>query len=174
MHGDTELLLNACDEFGDRQRWRSRALLEHELQDGRRKFVRAVRAAFARNQSGKALLRHRTLGLIERRTRQPEGCGGFGHGRFVDFDTAQHLVFHLQKIPGVEEVFRLEQRIGDGLRMGIEDALLTESLNLGRIGPGRGHGNAGQPFCVYNYAAYRSIVKQIIGRVARCTSCLIA
>jgi hypothetical protein len=58
--------------------------------------------------------------------------------------------------------------------MGIEDALLTESLNLGRIGPGRGNGNAGPPFCVYNYAAYRSIVKLIIGRAARCTSCLIA
>ena len=68
VHGDTELLLNTCDEFGNGQRRRSRALLEDELEEGRRKFVRAVRAAFAGNQPGQPVLRNRMLGLIKRRT----------------------------------------------------------------------------------------------------------
>jgi hypothetical protein len=68
VHGHTELLLNARDQFGDRQRRRCRALLEYEIQDGRRKFVCSVWATLAGNQSGETLLRDRMLGLIKRRT----------------------------------------------------------------------------------------------------------
>jgi len=119
MHGDTELLLNLRDQFGGRQRRRCRALLEHEFQDGRRKFVRSVRATLAGNQSRKALLRNRTLGLIEDRPRHSERRGRFGDGSFVDLDTAEHLVLHLQQVVRIEEVGRLEQGIGDGLWMRI-------------------------------------------------------
>ena len=119
MHDDTELLLNPRDQFVGRQRRGCRALLEHEVQDGRRKFVRSVRATLAGNQSRKALLRNRTLGLIERRPRQPERRSRFGDGSFVDLYTAEHLVLHLQQVLRIEEVGRLEQGIGDGLRMRI-------------------------------------------------------
>jgi len=136
MHGDTELLLNPRDQFVGRQRRRCRALLEHEVQDGRRKFVRSVRATLAGNQSRKALLRNRTLGLIEGRPRQPERRGRFGDGSFVDLYTAEHLVLHLQQVLRIEEVGRLEQGIGDGLRMRIQDTLLAKRFHLCRISTG--------------------------------------
>jgi hypothetical protein len=66
MHRHTEVLLNARDEFGYRQRRRRRPLLEHEIENWRRKFVGSARTAFAGNQARKALLGHCLPGLIER------------------------------------------------------------------------------------------------------------
>lgn len=159
VYDHTELLPNPCDKFGHRERRRCGALLEDEIQHSRRKFVRSVRAALARNQSREALLRNRLLGLIERRARQSERRCSFGHGRFVDLDAAKHLVLDLQQIVGVEEVSCLEQRLGDGLRMWMEDALLAKSLHLCGISPGHWHGKSGQLLCIYNYAAYQISVK---------------
>ena len=80
MHGHAEPVLNARDQFGDGQRGQAGALLQHKFQDRRRKFVRAVRAAFARNQAREALLRNGMLGLIESRPRQAESRRSFGNG----------------------------------------------------------------------------------------------
>jgi hypothetical protein len=68
VHGHAELLLNACDQFGDRQRRQCSALLEYEVQHGRRKFVRSVRAALVWDQPSETVLRNRKLSLIKRRT----------------------------------------------------------------------------------------------------------
>ena len=153
MHGHTKLLLNACDQFGDGQRWRCRAVLEDELQNGGREFVRSVRAALAGNQSREALLRNRLLGLVEHRTRQPERCCRLRDGSFVDLDAAKHLVLDLEQVVRIEELPGLEQRIRDSLRMRIEDALVAKALKLCRISPGWWHGKVGQLFCTCNYAA---------------------
>jgi hypothetical protein len=159
VHGDTELLLNLYDQVGGRRRRRCGALPEHELKDGRREFVRSVRATLPGDQPREALLCNRMLRLVERRPRQPERRCSVGHRCFVDLDAANHLVFDLQQVVRIEEVACLEQRIGYGLRMGIEDALLTECLNLCRISRVCWHEKSGQLFCIYNYAAFQIPVK---------------
>lgn len=141
MHGHTVLPLDVCDQFGNRQGWRCRAVLEHEVQNGRRKFVRSMRTTLAGNQPYQALLRNRLLGLIEHRPRKPEGRGCFGHGSVVDLHTTQHLVLDLQQVLRIEEVARLEQRIRDGLRVWVEDALLAKGPHLAAFRRGVGMGS---------------------------------
>jgi hypothetical protein len=66
------------------------------------------------NQTLQSVLPKRRLSLVEGHTRQPKGFGRVGDPLPIPFHTAKHLVFHLNHIPGVEEVALLKRRILHG------------------------------------------------------------
>jgi len=94
------------------------------------KFVSSLGATFAGKEAENSLLLKHRLGLVEGWTGEPEGSCGIADGIFLDLDLTQYLVLDLEQIVGVEELVVLEQRMGDGLRPGIESAVATKRFAL--------------------------------------------
>ena len=71
-------------------------------------LVRPLGAARLGQQACQAFARECRLGLIKRRARHTEQSGGLGFGGVLDPYLAQHLVFGLDQIAGIEELVRAE------------------------------------------------------------------
>jgi hypothetical protein len=108
-----------------------------------RQFVAASRPALLRQEPGQATLLKRTLRLIERRPREVEGRRRGRDRVRLDFDAADHFVFDLDEVAGIEKLVGGKDRIGDLVGLPIQRAIGAQGLDLGiasgRAGSGR-HG----------------------------------
>jgi hypothetical protein len=97
-------------------RWsQGRLALPYRLEkvdDVGRQLVAAPRPALLRQEPGQATLLKRALRLIERRSREVERRRGRCAGLRLDFDAADHLVFDLDEVAGIEKLVRGKDRVG--------------------------------------------------------------
>ena len=126
-------------EFGaDRlsKRTGGRWMLVHHLRLDERhhlggELVRAAGSAPLRQQPGKPLLREGRLGLVVGRTGEAKELGRLGLLCSLGAHVAQHLVFDLHEIAGIEEAVRLEPGRLHPLRVSVQRTLPVEELRFG-------------------------------------------
>ena len=81
---------------------------------------------FSGTSPRQAVLLERSLRFVKRRPRKTELGGCFGHAAALHQHLAQHLVFHLHQIVGIEERVSPEQIIADRIEQRIQAAMLTQ------------------------------------------------
>jgi hypothetical protein len=83
-------------------------------------LVAAPRPALPWQQTGHPTLLKRVVRLVERRAREVERrCSG-RNGLGLDFDAADHLVFDLDEVAGIEKLVRRKDGIGDLVGVPVE------------------------------------------------------
>src|SRR6266446_8416079 len=116
MHLQVEVLLHRFRQLSETQRRLRSLLLGYEFHHFRGELVTASRTTLPRKQSGQAALLESEFGLVERWPRETKFFGRLGNRPLVYTDLAQHLVFHLDQVVGIEELAVLEQWMGHILR----------------------------------------------------------
>ena len=140
MDGDPEALRHASGQVG---RSAGRILRQERLQerhDARGHLVAAARPSLSGEEARQAAFLEGALRLIERRARQMEGRRGWGHGLGVNLHAPEHLVFHLDDVPGVEELVGTEDGVGDVVAPSIERPVRPQGLDLGIASSEAGRG----------------------------------
>lgn len=84
-----------------------------------RELVRALGTSKLGKQSAETRAREVRFGLIKRRPRYAEKCGGLRLLDSLDAHLKQHLVLHLHQIASVEESLALKPRRANTLGMAI-------------------------------------------------------
>ncbi len=93
----------------------------------------AAGARLFRHQSGDSGHVEVRLGLVVGRSGDSIFAGGLRHRYVVDGDPAQHLVFDLHSVAGIEELAATEIRIAHLVWGWIEGALFDEDVRLGSL-----------------------------------------
>jgi hypothetical protein len=98
------------------------------LEDFVGQFVRLFRPALVRQQARQALASKRGLSDVEDRSREAERSGRVDDRACPDLHTAQHLVFDLEQVVGIEEGAVAKQGIDDRIGMRMDCARHSQSL----------------------------------------------
>jgi hypothetical protein len=135
MHGEPELLPNPLGQGRCIQGRFLGAQVLDETQHLGGDLVRPMRPAFSGQKARQAGTIKVGLGLVESRPGDAEEQGTVGDRQTFATHPSQHLVFHLNQIPGIEEVTAGEGGVMHLLRMRIRGAVLFERGEL-RVGFG--------------------------------------
>src|SRR5215510_7870768 len=100
------------------------------------------------------------LNLIETLSAKAELAAHLGHGVFIDRVGAQHLVFDLREVVGVEEI-RMEEFRAHGFRMRVQGPGNQQGLSFGRSGHGRPY-NTAETICQELNAHTTTTVNSVI------------
>jgi hypothetical protein len=100
--------------------------LFHEIQDLVRTLVRTPRPAPPRKQPRKAVGSKTGIRHVESLPADPERTGNVRDGLAFNAVSAEHLVSHLNQIPGIKKTLRTEDFVLDSLRMAMEGMLLSK------------------------------------------------
>ena len=125
-----ESLLDQADEGRCPDAAIARAELLDEVHHLTAELVSAARTALCGQEAGQSTLAEGCLRLIERRAGEAERAGHSRDRGTVHLDPADHLVLDLQEIPRVEEIRLTEDLVADAFRPGIEEAALSEGVEL--------------------------------------------
>ncbi len=105
------------------------ALLD-KLHDVVGQLVRPFGAPLPGQQTGQALAGEGRLGEIQGRARHAKQGGGIGLGGAIDTDMAQHFVFRLEQVVGIEKVARPKPRRQHTLGFGVEYTQATQAFEF--------------------------------------------
>jgi len=100
--------------------------LFHEIQDLVRTLVSTPRAAPLRKQPRKAVGSKTGIRHVESLPADPERTGNIRDCFAINAVSAEHLVSHLNQIPGIKETLGTEDLVLDSLRMAMEGVPLSK------------------------------------------------
>ena len=125
----------------------------------------AARPRLLAHQTGQSALRKGGLGLIEGGSGEAKCLGCLANRSLIDTDQAEHFVFHLQQIAGIEELAVPKQRMEDDVGAWIKCGLLPQTTLFLVFALIYGHGYLQaewQIACKVNYVHRSANVKALI------------